>query len=40
LKTSKKLEKLKSQLDSAVLRQEFERAAELRDEIRKLKGDE
>ena len=33
-------EKLKSQLDSAVLRQEFERAAELRDEIRKLKGDE
>ena len=39
LKNSRKLDSLRQQLDAAVREQEFERAAELRDEIKALKGE-
>lgn len=39
LKNSRKLERLKAQLDAAVQKQEFEKAAKIRDEINELKGE-
>ncbi len=39
LKNSRRLEELKMRLDRAVREQEFEKAAELRDEIKALKGE-
>ena len=39
LKTSRKIEKLNMELSDAITKQEFEKAAELRDEINKLKGE-
>lgn len=39
LKNSRKLDRLKAKLDSAIQNQEFEKAAEIRDEIKALRGE-
>ncbi len=39
LKASRELEKLKFKLSEAIQKQEFEKAAELRDEIKRIKGE-
>lgn len=40
LRTTKTLDILKAKLDEAIHNQEFERAAEIRDEIKKIRGEE
>ena len=40
LRTTRRLDDLKIKLDEAVYKQEYERAAEIRDEINKIRGEE
>lgn len=39
IKNDRKIKKLETELNAAVMKQEFEKAAKLRDEIKQLKGE-